>query len=85
MKLSTVELYQLHQEARRHTPVGSVLAHKKGGIYIVTGHSFNTETLVIDTHYKRIGGPDFKPCFEQSIQYNRPDEMFTKDRFVDYG
>jgi len=85
MKLETFDLYVLLQSCRRSTPIGTVLSHKKGGTYIVTGHSFNTETAVVDVHYKRVDGPNFNKIIEEAILFNRPNQMFTEDRFLAYG
>jgi len=80
MRYSTKEVYDQLQASRRHQPVGTILQHKHGDTYIVTGHSFNTETMVIDIIYKRLSENLLSPLFN-SIDYNRPSVQFTEDRF----
>lgn len=71
------------QEARRLWPVGTLLAHKKGGTYRVAGHSFHTETQEVLIAYRRIAGPNFEDPLEQNVIYSRPLSLFTPDRFTE--
>lgn len=69
------------QKARRQLPIGTALIHKKGGVYRVIGHSFDTETEEISVAYRRIGGPNYDPIYEGAITFTRPLSLFTEDRF----
>lgn len=69
------------QEARRLWPVGTLLAHYKGGTYIVTGHGFDTERQEANIAYERRGGPGFAPIYEEGLTYHRPVSLFVEERF----
>jgi hypothetical protein len=73
------------QEARREWPVGTRLQHYKGGIYIVTGHGFDTERQEANIHYERRGTHVgvFDALDEEGIGYDRPISLFTPGRFTE--
>lgn len=81
MNISTSELQARFADARKEVPVGSVWKHKKGGMYMVTGHGFDTEHGRINVHYYRIGGPNFDEQAETGISFDRPIFLWTQDRF----
>lgn len=81
MKVSTDKLQSLLHQARTAVPVGSVWKHKKGGMYMVTGHGFDTELARINVHYFRIGGPNYDEKAEVGIIFDRPIFLWTKNRF----
>ena len=80
--LTTSEIQKLLKEARQKVSVGSFWRHKKGGVYRVLGHGFDTELARIDVHYHRVGGPDYNPREEYGIIFDRPLFMWTDDRFT---
>ena len=69
-------------DAAASVRIGNVYTHKKGGVYRVIGHGFDTELSRINVHYVREGGPDFNPAVDPLIIYDRPVFMWTEDRFT---
>jgi len=72
MRLTTQDLAEKLQQAACKAPVGSVWLHFKGGVYLVTGHSVETENTTTMIHYRRIGGDGFNAIDEANIVFARP-------------
>lgn len=82
MKLSTDRLRTELALARLTAPHGSEWQHKKGGIYIVTGHAFDTVTEKPVIVYQRTAGPGFNAEAEYNVAFSRPVNEWTPDRFT---
>lgn len=79
-KLSTLEMRTLFRDSP--IKVGEIYRHYKGGIYIVTCLTLDTDTGGIRVSYARIGGPDFDAVAENGITFSRRIEEWTPDRFM---
>lgn len=80
-KLNTAELNAALRNARQVVPLGTHYRHKKGGLYRVTGHAFDTHLAEPTVRYRRVGGPEFDPFQEADIEFTRPLAEWTEDRF----
>jgi len=68
--------------ARKVAPVYSTWKHKKGGLYQVMGYQIDTDTGRARIRYKRYGGPEYDATAEKGVEFSRPVEEWTEDRFV---
>lgn len=68
--------------ARAMVPTYTRWRHKKGGLYLVTGHEVDSDDGLIRVVYKRVGGPGFVRLTELDISFSRPIAEWTPDRFV---
>lgn len=82
-KLSTSEMRNLFRNSS--VKVGEIYQHYKGGIYLVTCLTLDTDTGGIRVSYARIGGPDFDAVAESGITFSRRIEEWTPDRFMFYA
>lgn len=77
MNLSTSEINTRLQFARSVWPVGSVLQHYKGGMYLITGHCLYTEDSQVHIIYRRLSGNKFNSVEEATIEFSRPASQFS--------
>jgi len=68
--------------ARKLIPIASVWLHKNGGTYEVTGHELDTDTGQARIRYRRIAGPSFNAVKEGGLEFSRPIDQWTRDRFM---
>ena len=71
-------------QAEELVPRGTVWLHKKGGVYVVCGYVLNTDSGTAMVRYRRIGGPDHDPKKEAPLEFARPLEQWSEDRFVPF-
>jgi len=71
------------RQARERVQLGTTYKHKKGGVYRVTGHAIDSDTGKVRVRYRRIAGPDFDKFREADIEFVRPVDEFTADRFTE--
>jgi hypothetical protein len=81
-KLSTLEMRDLFRDSP--VRVGEIYQHYKGGIYVVTCLTLDTDTGNLRVSYARIGGPNFDAVAENGITFSRRIEEWTPDRFIPY-
>jgi hypothetical protein len=81
-KLSTSEMRTLFRDSP--VKVGEIYQHYKGGIYVVTCLTLDTDTSALRVSYARIGGPNFDSVAESGITFSRRIEEWTPDRFMFY-
>ncbi len=67
--------------AYMRVPAGSKWLHKKGGQYEVLGHQLDTDTGLARVRYSRFAGPDYNAKREDGLEYSRPLQEWTEDRF----
>tara|TARA_B100000508_G_C11453906_1_gene275676 strand:- start:287 stop:625 length:339 start_codon:yes stop_codon:yes gene_type:complete len=78
-KKTTQELLEMFKEAEEKAPSGSTWDHYKGGMYIVLGHGFHTETEEMLVQYQRLDGPGYNASAERLIWYSRPLDVWLSE------
>lgn len=81
-KLTTQEIQKRFEVARISVRIGEIFRHYKGGVYVVTGLTLDTDTSTIRVSYMRVDGPGFDPVAENGIVFSRRIEEWTHDRFT---
>ena len=79
-KLTTDEMRELFRSS--HVKIGQVYQHYKGGVYIVTALTLDTDTAGLRVSYVRIDGPGYDATAEAGIIFSRRLEEWTEDRFL---
>ena len=79
-KLTTQQIQDLLKAS--NIQIGQIYQHYKGGVYLVTGITLDTDTSGLRISYMRIDGPDYNAVAENGIVFSRRIEEWTEDRFT---